>query len=367
MSNHLAGTVGAIAGRLIANEIDKSRQRAATAHWHSPLSRLGRSGILSLRMNLAVDKVREAVEEAASPSWHTISGPRLTAGDTWQLVIVAPGGAAVIEVDVEEDCAAPVRLADAGRRALADRVGPGRPVYPFVCLTNSTSEPRRLPAPSGTAVAVAGLPWLAGLLRTQLGRGASRGTAAPGSSGQRRHFASGRFHGARATGLDPELAAAQWRADTVDSLASAVLRGFYPPGSWVIPNLLPDDRIPESIDLVMAGPTGVFVIAAAVTGDQRTVERVCLDAARLRGYLPYSDVIPMIVSESVTEPRFGPADNAGYPIAWLHPEQAVAFLGSVRRRGLALPEIGVLNAPAPSWSRLVSVSSDAIHTTVRWS
>jgi hypothetical protein len=49
----------------------------------------------------------------------------------------------------------------------------------------------------------------------------------------------------------------------------------------------------------------------------------------------------------------------------LHPEQALAFLGSVRR-GLALPEIGVLNAPAPGWSRQVSVTGDAVHTQVQW-
>jgi hypothetical protein len=293
-------------------------------------------------MNRAAGEVRRALDEAGSLGWHTASGLRMTIGDTWQLAIVAADRAAVIEVQVDEDCAAAVRLADTGRRALAEWLGPDCPVQPFVCLANSTSEPRELPAPSGTAVTVTGLPWLPGLLRSRLGPGPE------------------------AADLDMMIATAQWRVNTLDSLACGVLRGCYPPGSWVIRNLLPDDRIPETIDLVIAGPTGVFVIAAAVTDDQQTVERVCFDAARLRAYLPHTDVIPMIVSRSVTTPRFGPADNAGYPIAWLHPEQALAFLGSVRRRGLALPEIGVLNAPAPGWFRQVSVTSDAIHIRIQW-
>jgi hypothetical protein len=342
MPYHLASAVGAIVGRAIANEIHNSRQRAAVAHWHSPLSRLGRCGIFSLRMNRAAGEVRKAIDEAGSPSWHTASGLRLTAGDTGQLVTVTADWASVIEVQVDEDCAAAVRLADDGRQALAERLGPDRPVYPFVCLANSESEPRELPAPSGAAVAVTGLPWLSGLLRNRLG---------PSTDA-----------------ADPvmEIAAAQWRADTLDSLTFDVVQGSCPQGSWVIRNLLPDDRIPETIDLTVAGPTGVFVIAAAVTGDQQTAERVCLDAARVRSYLPHTDVIPVIVSRSVTAPRFGPADNAGYPIAWLPPEQALEFLGSVRRRGLALAEIGVLNAPAPGWSRQVSVTGDAIHTRFKW-
>ncbi|MFI5891856.1 hypothetical protein ACIA5D_17270 [Actinoplanes sp. NPDC051513] len=240
------------------------------------------------------------------------------------------------------DCAAAVRIADAGRQALAGRLGPDRPVHPFVCLADSTSEPRELPAPSGAVVVVTGLPWLSGLLRNRLGAGTE--AAEP----------------------DPETAAARWRGITLGSLRVEAIRRAYPPGTWVIENLLPDDRIPQTIDLVIAGPTGAFVIAADVEGDQQTVERVSFGAARLRAYLPHIDVIPAIVSRSVTAPRFGPADNAGYPIAWLQPEQALAFLGSVRRRGLTLPEVAVLNAPAPGWYRHVTIIGDGIDTRFGW-
>jgi hypothetical protein len=342
MSYRLTGAIGSLAGHAIANQIHYSHQQAALAHWHSPLSRLGRSGIFSLRMNKAADEVRKAIDEAGSPDWHTVSGLRATAGDTWQFLTVAADRAAVIEVQVEDDCAAAVRLADAGRRALAERLGTDRPVHPFVCLADSTSEPRELPAPSGVAVAVTGLPWLSGLLRSRLGPGAE------------------------ADEPDTETEAAQWRATTLCSLTFNALRRFHVPGSWVIQNLLPDDRIPETIDLVIAGPTGVFVIAAEVTDDQRAVERVSFDAARLRAYLPHVDVIPTIVSRSIAAPRFGPADNAGYPIAWLHPDHTLGFIGSVRRRGLSLPEIGVLNAPAPGWLRQVSFTGDTNHTTFHW-
>ncbi len=331
----LDGMISDLVGTAITTGIHNSRERAATAHWYSPLSRLGRCGIFSLRAWEARDLVLRAVSDAGLDTCQVAYDLRLPGTNIGQILAAGPQGVAVVESLIGDDHITAVRRAGDASLALSTLAGEDFPVYAFVCRAELEEEPRQLPGPSGNPVTVTGLPWLSGLLRRQL--------------------AYSTVDRPLPDRLDLPLVAAQWRADHQRLLASRAVRQLPPQWWWLIEDLYLDDRNPGTADLVVAGPGGVFVIDFSMTGDDDAVARVCLQAGRLRGYLPHVDVLPMIVSESVTTTRYGPNDPAGYPVAWLNPSHALAFIEGTRRRGLATHEIGILNTPAPGWIRRVTV------------
>ncbi|WP_432838525.1 hypothetical protein [Dactylosporangium sp. CA-092794] len=312
MSAYFIGSmVGSAVGRAVRNE----RARAEEAHWHSPMSRLGRCGVTSLRWRKATEEVMDAIDTAAGGRWRRANG---VAGFGVQCFLVfGAGRAAVVWTVIGDDYVAAVQGADSAARAV-------EAVRAFVCRADLADEPRDLPAPSGRSVTVSGLPWLAGLLRTTLSDGEAlvpEGLEARLAAGERRLL-----H--------------QWNADC------AALQSCPPQWWWYISDLYLDDGLPEPLDLVMAGPGGVFVC-----GFGSGVADVGRQAQRVRGYLPMAEVLPVIVDERVEANRFGPADAAGLPIAWLHPDRLLDFVLRTQRRGLAAPQISTLNFPAPDWYR----------------
>jgi hypothetical protein len=216
-------------------------------------------------------------------------------------------------------------------------------VHTFVCRADSSDEPREVPGPSGSPVTVAGLPWLDGCLRRRLGY-SPLATRAPDE-------------------VRPLVEAAQWRTGEQSDLAGAALRWLPPQQWWIIQDLYLDDGHPSTVDLVVAGPSGVFAIDFSMTCDDESIARVSLHASRLRAYLPHVEVLPMIVSESAAATRSGPKDRAGYPIPCVKPGQALAFIRNIRRRGPMPYEIATLNAPNPGWGRQVAIGPNGVPNT----
>ncbi len=347
MAYFLGAAIGNAVGAVASTAIDNARRNRAIARWNSPLSRLGRCGIYSLRLGKAVSDTWNAVYEAGSLEW-TFSGSVEFGGirAPERIVLFAAEAGALIEVIIGDEYVAAVRRTDEAVQALhAHLRHPGIPLHGFVCRADAQEEPRELPAPSGNRITVTGMPWLSGLLRARLGDN-DKVSCVP-------------------DGFRPEMKASAWRETKQHDLYYGTIERF--PQWWTIRDLRLDDGLHESIDIVSIGPAGVLAVEVSNMEPGAGVGRVSRHAHRLRDRLPQVDVVPVIVTDEVTQMRFGPeVDTAGYPIAWIHPEQFYEFARQLSRRGPGHPEIAFLNAPAPGWWRRTGFGQDGVEVLWGW-
>lgn len=323
-------------------------QNRDIALWNSPLSRLGRCGIYSLRATEAVEDVLTEISENEGPGWLYTNGLNFAGGRVPERIVVfAAEAVAVIDVILYEDYAFAVRYADEAALELTDRLClPRIPVFGFVCRASLDEEPRYLPAASGRPVGVTGRPWLPGLLRARLGDNDEISSLPD-------HFW-------------PAFQAGSWAYEQQSHLFWDTLREF--PHWWTIINLRLDDGQDETVDVVCAGPHAVFAIDVSNVDPDGSVKRISRHIHRLRAYLPQANLVPVIITDSVRRMEFGPqVDTAGNPIAWVNPGCFTEFARKVRLRGLSPAEIAFLNAPAPGWTRSVGFGPDGPELSWGWS
>ncbi len=324
-----------------------ARQNRAIALWNSPLSRLGRCGIYSLRATTAVEEALTEIYEIEPYGWTYTNGLYFAGSRVPERIVVfASAAVAVIDVILYEDYAFAVRYVDEAALELTDRLClPRIPVFGFVCRAGLDEEPRYLPAASGRPVGVTGRPWLPGLLRARLGD-SDEGSCLPD------HF-------------EPAFQAASWAYEQQSNLFWDMLREF--PHWWTIMNLRLDDEQDETVDLVCAGPNAVFAIDVSNVDPDGSVKRISRHIHRLRAYLPWANLVPVIITDSVRRMEFGPhVDTAGNKIAWINPDCFTEFARKVRLRGLSAAEIAFLNAPAPGWRRTVGFGPDGPEVSWGW-
>jgi hypothetical protein len=334
---HIFGAlIGTAVGTVVANEVHKGRERAALARRLSPHGRLGLSGIASLRYYHAAEDVYDMTCEAGD--WFVLRGARLGRHEM-PFVVISDDWAVVVNPMIGADHVGGVRAADEAAAVLTAWTAPDPlPVTSILCRADTEDEPRDVPGPSGGTVTITGLPWLTGVLRQRIGA-VDRRTPGPES-------------------LDEPFTSGSWRSSRRYALYWAAVGRLPARDWWVVPRLMLDDAYPEPVDLLLAGPNGVFVVELSKTGAGDCADRVAHNAQRLRGYLPAADVVPVVVSDSVTTPRFGPADLAGNPIAWLHQDGLLDFVCGTRRRGVGWQEVGVLNNPGTGYYRRVVPDTD---------
>lgn len=348
----MAYLMGAALGIATGAIIDTVQQRNVQqrvlqqqTHWRSPLSRLGRCGIFSLRVTDAVGEVVSKIAEADTGEWSYANDVRCDGSQAGvdQLVIYVDGRAAVIQAILHADYPAAVRLADLGVQAVSLAAGRRLPVSAYVCRVDAADEPRTLPGPSGSEVTVTGLPWLSGLLRRRL---VSDPDDADGVIDH---------DGGAPSGLRLALVDASWRAKQKAMLVEQSLRALPAHLWWSAVNLYLDDQMTDSVDFVLAGPGGVFVIEFARTARMEDAFRAVRQSQRLRQYLPYSAIVPMVVCEQVTNVADWPArvDVSAHPVPALQPDHMVDYLLRATARGIGPHELATLNAPWPGWYRQV--------------
>jgi len=331
---------GAVEGS-VQNHLAQRRAVEQQARWHSPLSRLGRCGIFSIRAENAVVGVLNAVADASQNRWRVASDVRYldNRGGADELLVFGNGRMVVVRAVMGTDYSAAVARVDYGAQAVCAVGMPEADVSRIVCRADTTDEPRPLPGPSGSEVMVTGLPWLSGLLRRELDRVAGAASEVPEA-------------------LQEPFSRAWWRLDQKWTLSQQSLRCLAAQSWWVAKDLYLDDGIGDPVDLVLAGPGAVFVLEFERTATAETASRVIWQAHRLRGYLPYATIAPIVVREDDHYPSGWPVDPSLYPVAALAPDQVLGYAGRAAARGLPPPAIATLNAPWPQWWRRVTFRSD---------
>jgi hypothetical protein len=368
----LRGLVYGAAGALAANRSDPGRQQGPISRpWLPataapppplappyPLTRLGVCGIESLRRDIAVNKAYHVLGEIFDEhgGWPMDLGDRvdvLSAFGPADNVMVLGDHVLMVQSQVEDRS---LRLPDLVARvdglaaAVAQLADKGSRLTAVVCLTDSSEEPRELPGPSGGAVTVTGLDWLAGIAR----RAVLPGQRVLDELESRDDGQSLRDDLVWSR-LEKQLANAVRTSVDLHAVDSSLLPV---PGWWVIRRLQLDDGNDEPIELAAVGPTGAFVLQPDRGVRDAAQERAVRGARRLHQYLPWTSCVPVVIDRDATEEGSAFSGSAGPGAGWiLRPDRAAEALRRSPTTGVDVRTIAWLNAPIDGWRRTVGGDS----------
>jgi hypothetical protein len=325
VGRRLGIVAGEVLGGVLSSQLQRDERRRQEAHLRAPLTRLGVSGIVSVRERSALDEVIADLADAADPEWSWAREVSLLpmSPDRAEAVVAAGQEVVVVEFAHGDDQPEAVAHADLLVDAVAEMVSEETTVNAVVCVVDDSSEPRELPARSGLLVTVTGSAWLAGVVHQVLGS-----------------------DGWCDEELGRRLAAAQERFEMRTEVVSRLLTQLNPASWWIVENLGLDDGGGESIGTVVAGPTGVFAVEYAVDAHDQAdaLTRAGHAAQRLSAYLPWQGAVPVVVISPGAQPL--PAAPQVVPSTHL-----VDFVWHAGLRGIDARAVGWLNHPLPGWTR----------------
>jgi hypothetical protein len=351
MSNILGAVAATVVTVGVTNVIQSRRAYNTAQHWNSPLSRLGRSAILTGYTTNAINRTFTAINDVAAPDWITLPSPSALGGIE-RFTVISGEHLAMVETALGEDYIGAVRRVDEHAWKLSQQVD-GTPVHRIVCRADTTDELRELPGPSGTPVTVTALPWLGGLLRRSLDRHTQPQPVDP-------HFrqllsTTERIvveHGNTYVRLTREL-------------VQPTTAGYAAHPWWIVKDLYLDDGIPGTPRPGTRWPDRRLRRALSRqrhSADRHRRQRLHLATARLPAHLrrhpshrhqrPHRTPVR-------TGPRRGAVPDR------LPTDRVADFIRTTTVRGLQQHEVSMLYTPLPGWHRRPEPVGDGVSISNR--
>jgi hypothetical protein len=347
---------GELVGRAIANQRVLKRHRQElelqqrfAVHRAHPLTRLGIAGIISTRVHWAVDDVLQAVQAVGGLDWAFSDGVELPDGASGGVAVTRlRNRVLVIVVSLDGYSPTDVARADWVAWTVSSLDDHRLSVAAILCVVGAEPEvePRDLPGPSGNPVAVLGPSWLLGVLRQRMG--------APQA-----------VEGDPPECLVKAMSVAGDRAIMRGELVCDLLRSLNPACWWIVECLFLDDGHVPPVGCVVAGMYGTFVLEFEVGDRTLVVDLARFNASRIRSYLPFPDVVPIVVSMAA-EPGVDirlTGGGAHEPLI-VNPSDILRLVLNSRMPALKPPQIAQLIAPLHGWSR--QVGPGTTHINLRW-
>jgi hypothetical protein len=340
--------VASLTGELVGRAVAKQRilkhhkqelefQRRAIARRAHPLTRLGIAGILSTRVEWAAKDVREVLLAVQEVDWALSEGIRLPNGASAGVAVARlRNRALVIELSLDGYAPGDVARADSAAWTVSALDGHRLSVAPILCVIGAQPEvePRNLPGPSGNPVTVAGPSWLRGVLRQCVG--------APRA-----------LPGAPPEGLIKAMAVANDGHVMRNGQYCDLLQALNPACWWIVERLFLDDGYEPPLGCVVVGVSGTYVLGYEAGDRAQAVDLARFNADRLRSYLPFPGVVPVVVSFTAdpgTDIQLTGRNGVFDPLI-INPSDTLRLVLNSRLPALLPAQIHQLIAPLPGWWR----------------